>query len=77
LSSASFKYKESDAGTPTISASSSGLTSATQVETINELTLSSITDTNAASNTVTEGAPNGTTVGITANSTDPGGETVA
>src|SRR5262249_49735137 len=45
--------------------------------TVNEVALNAITDSNGAANTVSEGAANGDTVGITAHSTDPGGETVA
>jgi hypothetical protein len=44
--------------------------------TVSEASLTAITNTGSGTNTVAEGAPAGTTVGITAHSTDPGGEAV-
>src|SRR5262249_58542354 len=52
-------------------------TDATVSITVTEVSLTAITDSDASDNTVTETAANGTAVGITAHSSDPGGQTVA
>ena len=47
---ASFRYRDTTAGTPTITATSAGLTLATQVETINPAAANKIVLTGAATN---------------------------